>query len=131
MTVTALSSTVVLGSDWHSVSLSSKHSFYLAAIKETKGTADTIDPEKVKRISFELGVDVGASEPLSIGFLTLNFDDFTSANHELNKITAMIKVIGYPTEFKIRPSQIYTDDNTCHKEGTTSISVNLLPVSFK
>lgn len=131
MAVTALSNTVVLGSDWHSVSLSSKHSFYLAGIKENKGATDTINPKDVKRISFELGVDMGLSQPLSIGFITLNFDDFTSSDAELNAITAMVKVIGQPSEFKLRPTQIYTADNTCHTTGVTSISINLLPVSFK
>lgn len=131
MAVSALSTTIVLGSDWHKVSLGSEHSFYLAAVKEQKGSNDTIDPQKVKRISFELGVDMGVTKPLSIGFLTLNFDDVTSSDIEVNKITAMIKGVGYPTDFQIRPTQIYTDDNVCHKEGTTSIGVNLLPVSFK
>ena len=130
MALTALSSTVVLGSDWHKVSLGSMHSFYLVGIKETKGTTDTIDPVKVTRISFELGMNVGATKPLTIGNITLNFNEHTSSDKDVDAVTAMVKAMGYPSEFMMKPVQIYTDDNICHTQGSTTIGVNLLPVSF-
>ena len=131
MAITNIAQTITLGSDWHSVSLGSEHSFYLVGVKENKGSVDTIDPLKVKRVSFELGIDAGVTQPLFIGNLTLNFDEHTSSDKEIDNITSMVRAIGYPTDFKIRPIQIYTDDNKCHVEGTTTIGINIIPVSLK
>jgi hypothetical protein len=131
MAITNIAQTITLGSNWHNISLGSEHSFYLVGVKESKGSTDTIDPINVKRISFELGIDAGVSQPLTIGNLTLNFDEHTSNDKELNVSTAMVRAIGYPTDFKIKPTQIYTDDNKCHVEGITTIGINIIPVSLK
>ena len=131
MAITNIAQIITLGSDWSEIDLGSDHSFYLVGIKETKGTSDTIDPIKVKRIGFELGIDAGVSQPLIIGSLTLNFDEHTSRDKSLDISTAMVRMIDYPSNFKIRPIQIYTDDNVLHSEGITTIGLNIIPISLR
>lgn len=131
MALTNISSVITLGSDWSSVSLGDYNSFYLIGIKESKGADDTIDPKDVKRLSFEVGIESGITNKyLTIGYLTLNFDEITSSDAELNKVTAMARYIGYPSTFYIRPTEIYTDKER-FTEGTCTLSVNINTVKLK
>ena len=100
---------------WTKVDLGDLNSFYLIGVKEAKGTTDTTDPKDVKRISFEAGVESGISGAegeesyLNIGYLTLNFEEFTSSDPLLNKVTAMTRYLNFPSVFYIRPTEIFTD----------------------
>ena len=125
-----VASVITLDGTWGNVSLSSSNSFYLAGIKESKGTTDTVDPKDVKRVSFEVGIDVEAEAPLTIGMITLNFDEVTSRDAELNAKTALVRCTGYPKDIKIRPIQIYTDKECFTKDCQTKISVNLKEVQL-
>lgn len=131
MALTTIGSIINLGSDWAKVDLGDLNSFYLIGIKESKGETDTIDPKDVKRLSFEVGIESGITNKyLTIGYLTLNFDEITSSDAELNKITAMARYIGYPSTFYIRPTEICTDKER-FTEGICTLSININSVKLK
>lgn len=115
---------------WTKVDLGDLNSFYLIGVKEAKGTTDTIDPKDVKRISFEAGVESGISGAegeesyLNIGYLTLNFEEFTSSDPLLNKVTAMTRYLNFPSVFYIRPTEIFTDTQK-FTVGLTTIGINI------
>ena len=130
MALTKICDTITLGSDWHDISLGSDNSFYMIAIKEDKGVKDTVDPEDVTKVIFELGIDGGLTTPLSIGYITLNFTEHTSSDAEIDKKTALTRVLNQPSAFKIRPSQVWTEKGLADKNTVTSISVNINTVKF-
>ena len=131
MAIKNISTVIELGSDWALVDLEGLNSFYLIGVKEEKGATDTIDPKDVKILNFEVGVESGIKDAdekpvyLSIGHLTLNFDEFTSKNESINKVTAMTRYLNYPSTFYIRPSDVVTYDNIRYVEGTVDIDVNI------
>ena len=130
MALTNISTVIELRSDWAKVDLGSLNSFYLIGIKESKGVTDTIDPKDVKRLGFEVGIESGISNKyLTIGYITLNFDEITSSDDELNKSTAMTRCLNYPSVFYIRPIEIYTDKDR-FISGTTNIDININSVKL-
>ena len=99
--------------------------FYLIAIKGTKAKNDTIDPANVKRIKFEIGVDSGIEgKPITVGYVALNFDEVTSSDADLNRITAFTRLV-YPTAFYIRVVSLYDAKGEVKGKAVTSISINI------
>lgn len=132
MAIKTISSVVELGSAWAKIDLGDLNSFYLIGIKEEKEDSTQIDPKSIKLLSFEVGVESGISNTyLTIGHITLNFDDFTSKDEIINKATAMTRCLNYPSVFYIRPSDAITYDNVKHTKGIVNIDINLNAVKLK
>ncbi len=118
-------SRVILNNKWQEVNIGDNNNFYLIAIKDKKSKNDTVDPQTIKFITFEIGIDSGIkNQPLTIQYITLNFNDLTSNNNELNKITAFGRYNGLPSKFYIKITSL--DDGLKKIEkGETSISINI------
>lgn len=129
-TATPLSTLTDLESGWAAIDLGSLNSFYLIGIKYEK-LAGTIDSKDVKLLTFEVGVEYTKNDYLSIGHITLNFDEYTSKDNVINKATAMTRCLNYPSVFYIRPSCAITYDNVKHTKGTIDIGINLNAVKLK
>lgn len=115
---------ITLNKRWTKVELK-ENDFYLIAIKEEKYKKDIIDSKDVKKINFEIGIDSGIKEnPLTIQYITVNFEDITSGNNELNKITGFTRLLNFPKVFYIRPVSVNNGIENI-KEGQVSISVNI------
>ena len=111
--------------DWREVNLKSFNDCYIIAIKDKSFKKDTVNVDCVNKITFELGIDCGIkNNPLTISYFTLDFNDITSGNNELNKITAFTRLVNIPNTFYIRAVAIQTDNGQIDK-GETSISVNV------
>jgi hypothetical protein len=121
-----------LNGKWTKVNLFKYNDFYLSAIKAEKvGKKDTLDMNCVQRIRFEVAVESGKKGcPFTIGYLTLNFNEISSSNVELNKITALTKVMGYPSTFYIRPIDM-TGERSVVTEGVTSVAVYVSELRLK
>lgn len=131
MAITKIIDNIDLNSTWAKVSLGDLNSFYMIAIKEAKGLQDTVDPADVKAVVLEMGIESGITDKmLSIGRIVLNFDEITSSDVEVNKITAMVKRLHEPSEFYIRPIEIITNKETLKKEAKTSIDININTVKL-
>lgn len=126
MAVRNILSKLRVDKNWVSVKLI-ENDFYLIAIKEEKDKKrDTIDSKDISRVIFEIGIDSGIkNNPLTIQYLTVNFEDITSGNNELNGITGFIRVLNFPKTFYIRPSSVIDKTGKAYKEGEISISVNI------
>lgn len=130
MSVTNIIKKVKLNNEWLSVNLGNHNDFFLIAIKGNKEKKDTIDPKDIIKVRFEIGIDSGIKDrPLTIQFVTLNFNDVTSSSNDLNKITAFIKIMNNPSQFYIRPVSIDTVDKTL-TSGDVAISVNVNAVNL-
>ena len=130
MAITNIIKKLTLNKEWYSVDLGHYNDFYIIAIKDAKNKKDTIDSDAVVQVRFEIGIDSGIKDkPLTIQFVTLNFNDVTSSDPALNKITALQRVLNFPGHFYIRPVSIDTADKTL-TTGTTSISVNINAVNL-
>ena len=68
--------------------------------------------------------------PFTIGYLNLNFNEISSSNVELNKITALTKVMGYPSTFYIRPIDM-TGERSVVTEGVASVAVYVSELRLK
>lgn len=136
-TIKNIGSSIELGSNWVSVSLGDLNSFYLIGIKNpAKGATDTIDPKDVKSLSFEVGIDSGATingsnAYLTLNYITLDFNAFTSSDKILNESTALVRCLNYPSTFYIRPTEIFTKDGKKHTTGISSITVNVNAVKLQ
>lgn len=132
MAVTKIIDNIALDGNWHSVSLGNDlHTFYLIGIKEAKAETDTVNSEDVTKVGFELGIESGIENKyLTIGRVALNFGLNTSSDPELDKITAFERCMNYPSNFFIRPVELFMKDGKILREGTTSIDVNVNTVSL-
>ena len=109
---------------WTKVTLT-HNDFYLIAIKEEKYETDVIDSQDAKNLTFEIGIDSGIKDnPLTIQYVTIYFEDITSGDNELNKITGFTRLANFPDVFYIRPVSI-NDGTKNIREGEVSISVNI------
>ena len=132
MAIKSISSVIELGSAWAKIDLGDLNSFYLIGIKEEKENSNDIDPKTVKILNFEVGVESGLENTyLTIGHITLNFDEFTSKDNVINKATAMTRCLNYPSIFYIRHSDAITYDNVKHVKGIVNIDINLNAVKLK
>lgn len=119
-----------LDGTWIKVSVND-NSFYLIAIKEKakKLKEKEIESNKVNKIYFEIGIDSGIKDkPITINRISLDFNDETSDNEDINSITAFTRVQGLPKEFYIRPIKIIDYTSTVYSkdiETAIAIKVNL------
>lgn len=119
-----------LDGTWTKVNLNDD-GLYLIAIKEKakKLKEKEIESNKVNKIYFEIGIDSGIKDkPITINRISLDFNDETSDNEDINSITAFTRVQGLPKEFYIRPTKIVTYDSKAYTENietTISVKVNI------
>lgn len=116
-----------LNTDWQKISLGKVNDFYIFAQRGKKDSkSDTIPKDSVVKIIFEVGIDsFSKKRPLTVNYITLNFNDISSSDEATNKITALLKVLHYPSKFYIRPIEIVDTQNTLKTEGKTSIRVGI------
>ena len=113
---------------WEKVDLKGINSFYLVGIKNKSHKKDILPSSEVKKIKFELAVDTGVKNKyITVGYLNLNFDDISSSDIELNKVTGYVRYINGPSKFFIRANEIIDSSNTSHKEGKVAITININP----
>lgn len=130
MSVSNIIKKVKLNREWLSVNLGSFNDFYLIAIKGAKEKKDTIDPKDIIKVRFEVGIDSGIKDkPLTIQFISLDFNDITSTSNEINKITAFSRIVNFPNQFYIRPISIDTIEKTI-TSGEVNIAVNINAVNL-
>lgn len=128
MAVTEIIERIIMDGSWAAVDLDTFTSTYVIALKDTISEEDTIDPADVQKITFELGIDSGLVDPIrpiTIGRFTINFNDESSSDAEVNAITAFKLVKNIPTQFYIRPVSISTGDTEDETTGSTSIIINV------
>ena len=126
--ITSILSRIKLNSEWVTVDMSSFNDCYAIAVKETAGKNDTIDPETIKIITFEIGIDSGIkNKPITISRFSLNFNELTSSDVETNKLTAFAKLSGLPSNFYIRPLSM-DDGKKTITTGEVAIALNINPV---
>ena len=124
MAVSKIIDRLTLGT-WLKTNIDDFNSCYVIAIKGTKNKADTIDVDKVSRISFELGIDSGIkNEPLPIGRVNIGFKDVSTVSDSLKGKIGGALASRIPSEFYIRATSVDVDMREV-KSGTVSISVNL------
>lgn len=128
--VQTIISKLKLDNNWIKVNLNDD-SFYLIAIKEKvkKLKEKEIESSKVDKIYFEIGIDSGIKyKPITINRISLDFNDETSEDTDINSITAFNRFQGLPKEFYIKPIKIVTYDSVVYSkdiETGISIKVNL------
>lgn len=123
----ALYKKILLNTDWKKVDLGKFDDFYIIAQKAKKDSrSDIIKKDDVRKIKFEVGVDsFTKKKPLTINYITLNFNDVSSSDVVTNDLTAIAKVLNYPSVFYIRPIEIIDKNNNVIKEGKTSIKIGI------
>lgn len=132
MALKNISTVVELNSPWAKIDLGDLNSFYVIGIKEEKGSSDTIDSKDVKILNFEIGIESGIQDTyLTTGYITLNFEEFTSTDSNINKLTAMTRCLNYPSIFYIRPTDIITYNGEKITKGITSVNVNINSIKLK
>ena len=119
---------------WQSYTLSNDnvHSGYFIGLKDTKVSKGCLDRDKVKSITFELGIDSGAPGLIiSLGNFVLDFSVRTSDDSVTNARTAKHRFNEVPTTFWYRAVQIVTTDgNIVSEEVETDIALNLLEIKM-
>ena len=116
MVVKKIMKRVNLDSKWIKVNLKGNNDFYIIARKNKARKSDTVDPATIQKIRFEVAIESGVKDgPLTVSYISVNFNDITSSDTEVNKITAMMKYINFPSEFYIRAIELY-DGKTVIKE---------------
>lgn len=114
--------------DWVKVDLGHYKDFYLVGVKGKKAKKDIIDPEKLRKIKFELAIETGLKKKfITVAYLTINFEDITSSDAETNKLTAYAKYAGGPSRFYIRAVEAVDNSNTCYREGKLAVKINVNP----
>lgn len=118
---------VNLNTDWIKVDLGKFDDFYIIGQRAKKSSkSDTVNKDNVKKIKFEVGVDsFNKKQPLTINYITLNFSDVSSSDVNTNNLTAIAKVLNYPSKFYMKPVEIVCNDNAVVKEGKTSIKIGI------
>ena len=115
---------IKLNDSWKKITLKKYNDFYLVAIKKEKDSKkDTLQKDCVKKIRFEVAVDSGKKgKYLTINYITLNFNDLSSSNADFNKVTAITKLLNYPSTFYIKAIDM-TGETSTAIDGSTSIEV--------
>ena len=132
MRVKKIFKNIDLNGKWTKVSLSKYNDFYLTAVKADKASKkDTLDKTCVQKIRFEVAIESGVKgKPFTVNYLTLNFNDISSSDVDLNRLTALTKVMNYPSTFYIRPIDM-TGERSVVTEGRTSVSIYLNELRLK
>lgn len=114
--------------EWKKTDIKSFNDFYIVGIKGKKANKkDTLEPEFVKRIKFEIAVETGVKKKyITVSYVTLNFDDVSSSDADLNRITAYARVINGPSRFYIRAVEV-ADGHKTYREGKFKIAANINP----
>ena len=125
-------SNITLDKSWTKVNLKKYNDFYLIALKKDKtNKKDTLNKDCVKKIRFEVAIDSGKKNKyLTINYLTLNFNDLSSSDAELNNVSALTKVMNFPSTFYIRPIDM-TGETSTVSEGRCSIEVYVNEMRLK
>lgn len=115
---------IKLNDSWKKVTLKKYNDFYLVAIKKGKDSKkDTLQKDCVRKIRFEVAVDSGKKgKYLTTNYITLNFNDLSSSDADFNKVTAITKVLNYPSTFYIKAIDM-TGETSTATEGKTSIEI--------
>ena len=115
---------IKLNDSWKKVTLKKYNDFYLVAIKKEKDSKkDTLQKDCVRKIRFEVAVDSGKKgKYLTTNYITLNFNDLSSSDADFNKVTAITKVLNYPSTFYIKAIDM-TGETSTATEGKTSIEI--------
>lgn len=123
---------ITLNGDWKKVTLKKYNDFYLMAVKADKNAKkDTLNKDCVKKIRFEVAVDSGKKgKYMTVNYITLNFSDLSSSDTEFNMVSAITKVLNYPSTFYIKAIDMTGEASTV-TEGRTSISVYLNELRLK
>lgn len=130
MSVNTITKRIKLNKDWLSVNLGSFNDFYLIAVKDKKEKKDLLDPKDIIKVRFEIGIDSGIKDrPLTIQFISLDFNETTSSDEITNKMTAFTRIMNYPSQFYIRPISIDTAEKTI-TSGEVNIAVNINAVNL-
>ena len=125
MGATNIIDSLVLDGEWQEVDNSGYSNFYVIGVKEDAQLSDTIDVNKVRLITLELGIDSGIEDnPITIGRVTLNFGYETSSDPEINSKTAFTFLSRVPDTFYIRPISV-DDGSKRYTEGSVSIGINV------
>lgn len=113
-----------LDGTWTKINLKKFNDFYLIGLKKAKNSKkDTLDKDCVKKIRFEVAIASGKKNKyLTINYLTLNFADISSSDAELNTVSAITKVLNYPSSFYIKAVDM-TGETSVVSEGRCSIEV--------
>lgn len=122
-----------LDGSWTKVNLKKYNDFYLIGMKKDKinKKKDTLDKDCVKKIRFEIAIDSGKKNKyLTVNYLTLNFNDLTSSDADLNSITALTKVMNFPSNFYIRAIDMTGETSTVN-DGRCSIEVYVNEMRLK
>lgn len=114
-----------LNDKFYNVDLKTFNDFYIIAVKEKETKRDTIKVDNVRKVRFEIAIDSGIKDkPLTIQYINLDFNDITSGNNEINKITAFQRLLNMPQNFYIKPVSV-DDGQKEIKSGETSITINI------
>lgn len=127
MKVKSIYKNINLNNKWKKVNLGNFKDFYLIGLKKNvkKLKKNMIDASEVTKIRFEIGVASGIKkQPLTINYITMNFNDMSSSDVDTNKITALSKHTNFPSTFYIRPVEIWCG-NEGIKEGKVKISATI------
>lgn len=121
-----------LDGSWTKVNLKKYNDFYLVGLKKDKvGKKDTLNKDCVKKIRFEVAIDSGKKgKYLTTGYLNLSFTDLTSSDAEFNAVSALTKVVNYPSTFYIRAIDM-TGETSVVNEGRCSIEVYVNEMRLK
>ena len=126
-------SNITLDGSWTRVNLKKYNDFYLIGVKKDKVNKkkDTLNKDCVKKIRFEVAIASGKKNKyLTVNYLTLNFNDMTSSDAALNNITALTKVMNFPSTFYIRPVDMTGETSTVN-EGRCAIEVYVNEMRLK
>ena len=125
MAITTIMKKIKLDKKWIDVDLGNFNDFYLITIKEKADKKDTVKPEDILKVRFEIAIDSGIKDsPLSIQYINVDFNEMTSNDEALNKRTAFRKNMNFPSQFYIRAISFETKTGTV-TAGETSILLNI------
>ena len=115
-------SKISLDKQWSKVDLGVSNTFYMIAVRKAMDKKDVLDPMKVDRVYFEVGIDSGVkNKPITIDHICLDFNDQSSDNN----ITAFMSKHNYLKEFYIRPVRLVLKDSSSVVEGKCNITINI------
>ena len=87
---------------------------------------DFINPEDVTRIYLEVGVESGIDgKYLTVDHICLNFDEFSSDDEEVNKLTTFTTRQRFYKSFYIKPVKLVMKDGKSYTAGKCAVSVNI------
>ena len=124
---------ISLDGTWKEVNLKKYNDLYLIGVKKNKinKRKDNLDKDCVKKIRFEIAIESGKKNKyLTVNYATLNFTDMSSSDADLNAITAVTKLLNYPSKFFIRAIDM-TGESSVVNEGRCSIEVFINEMRLK